>query len=72
LEGGGFVVDNSIMAEDPVVSREEYEAGKLVDIGEELGIQFQGSIEEFVVRMVEMEARDRKEKQDWESQMGHQ
>jgi hypothetical protein len=72
LEGGGFVVDNSIMAEDLVVSREEYEAGKLVDIGEELGIQFQGSIEEFVVRMVEMEARDRKEKQDWESQMGHQ
>jgi hypothetical protein len=72
LEGGGFVVDNSIMAEDPVVSREEYEAGKLIDIGEELGIQFQGSIEEFVVRMVEMEARDRKEKQDWESQMGLQ
>jgi hypothetical protein len=49
------------------VPREMYEAEKLVEIGAEMGINFQGNEGEDVAKMIAMEDRDRMEKEDWES-----
>jgi hypothetical protein len=61
------IADNSLL-----VPRDIYEAEKLLQIGEEMGINFQGREGEDVRRMTEMEDRDRMEKQEWENQRGDQ
>jgi hypothetical protein len=54
------------------VSRDSYEAEKLVEIGVELGINFQGMEGEDVANMISMEERDRLEKEEWEHKRGDQ
>jgi hypothetical protein len=54
------------------VSREVHEAETLVNIGVELGINFQGKEGEDIAKVVAMEERDRIEKEGWESQRGDQ
>jgi hypothetical protein len=49
------------------VPREMHEAENLVNIGVELGINFQGNDGEDVAKVVAMEERDRLEKEEWES-----
>jgi hypothetical protein len=54
------------------VSRDSYEAEKLVEIGVELGINFQGMEGEDVANMISMEERDRLEKEEWKHKRGDQ
>ncbi|KAK2412589.1 hypothetical protein QL285_047766 [Trifolium repens] len=63
--------DGAIMA-TTAANRETCEAEKLIQIGKEIGIVFQGAEGEDVDRMKEMEVRDRAEKEEWERTMGYQ
>jgi hypothetical protein len=71
IEAGTIAMSSSSVnvVPDP---REVYEAEKLVQLGMEMGINFQGSEVEDVERMIAMEERDRLEKQEWENKRGDQ
>jgi hypothetical protein len=74
LEGGGFVTeeDPEAVAEVVYESREVVEAHKLIAIGQELGIIYQGVEGDDVARMMGMEVRDRVEKEGMENNNGYQ
>ncbi|CAJ2633110.1 unnamed protein product [Trifolium pratense] len=48
--------------------REVVEAVRLMGLQQELGVRFHGSDEEDLQRAIDVEIRDRKEKEDWEQQ----
>ncbi|PNY14484.1 cysteine-rich receptor-like protein kinase, partial [Trifolium pratense] len=48
--------------------REVVEAVRLMGLQQELGVRFHGSDEEDLQRAIDVETRDRKEKEDWEQQ----
>jgi hypothetical protein len=58
--------------QDHIASREEEEAVKLMSIQEELGVRFNGAEREDLERAMRMEARDKKEKEDWEQNNSYQ
>jgi hypothetical protein len=81
INGGGFIVDDYQSAKshgsdgsdtDVPFSREIYEAKKLIEINEKLGVKFLDGGGADVDRMVAMEARDRSEKFVREQNGGYQ
>jgi hypothetical protein len=54
-----------------IQSREEEEASKLRSIAEDMGMVFHGNDEAISNRIVSMEGRDFKEKDDWEMKRGN-
>jgi hypothetical protein len=52
--------------------KEYSDAHHIIDIQEELGMNFVGSKDEMVRMVVELESRDRKEKLDWEQEQSYQ
>ncbi|KAK2408287.1 hypothetical protein QL285_043809 [Trifolium repens] len=70
--GTAVGTENILQSNAVVAPREVYEAENLVNIGVELGINFQGGEGDAIDKMVAMEVRDRTEKEDWENQMGDQ
>jgi hypothetical protein len=66
-------VNNSVEGvRDPALARETEEAEKLMAIQQDLGVLFNGGEGEDLTRSMELERRDRKEKEDWELSMGYQ
>jgi hypothetical protein len=54
------------------VDKETSDAHHIIEIQEEIGMNFIGATEEMVKRVMEMEERDRKEKLVWEQEQGYQ
>jgi hypothetical protein len=52
------------------ISRDVVEATKLYELAEDMGLKFQGKVDEDVARLVAMEVRDAKEKEGWELRRG--
>jgi hypothetical protein len=72
LEGGGFAIEDEHVLEIANDSREVVEAHKLIAIGKEMGIKFQGGEGDDVARMMGMEVRDQVEKEGMENSNGYQ
>jgi hypothetical protein len=80
--GGSGVVELSVndqsnnskssCSEDRRVDRDSCEAYHIIDIQDDLGMNFNGQKEAVATRLIAFEERDRCEKSDWEQKMGDQ
>ncbi|WJX10988.1 hypothetical protein P8452_01652 [Trifolium repens] len=72
LDEGLVDCDDSPAASRLLVDRETSNAHHIIDIQEDLGLVFPGPEENKIRRLVELENRDRREKQDWEQNQSYQ